>query len=102
LVNEATIGLDAIKRAGPGGIFLSDPHTLEFIRRELLIPQATRYHASGEPNYLMDELIQYSKEKTKEILATHKPPFLSKDIVDKIDKVSKKYGIVRKQAFDYT
>jgi len=102
LVNEATIGLDAIKRAGPGGIFLSDPHTLKFTRRELLIPQATRYHASGEPNYLMDELIQYSKEKTKEILATHKPPFLSKDIVDKIDKVSKKYGIVPKQAFDFT
>jgi trimethylamine--corrinoid protein Co-methyltransferase len=100
-VDESTIGLDAIKRAGPGGIFLSDPHTLKFMRKELLIPQATMYHVTGEPNYSADELIEYSKNKTKEILATHKPPFLPKDITDKIENVSEKYGIAPKQIFEY-
>jgi trimethylamine--corrinoid protein Co-methyltransferase len=92
-VDESTIGFDAIKRAGPGGIYLSDPHTLKFMRKELLIPQATTYHVTGEPNYSVDELIEYSKRKTREILATHKPPLLPQEVSDKIRQVSEKYGI---------
>jgi len=95
-VNESTIGLDAIKRAGPGGIFLSDPHTLKFMRSELLIPQATNYHVSGEPNYSVDELIEYSKKKTREILSTYKPPLLPPEVTNKICKISEKYRIVLK------
>lgn len=95
-VDESTIGLDAIKRQGPGGIFLSDPHTLKFVRKDLLIPQVTGYHASGEPDYSVDELIEYSKKKTKEILSTYKPPLLPKDVTDKVGKVAEKYGIMLK------
>jgi len=95
-VDESTIGLDAIKRAGPGGTFLSDPHTLRFMREELLIPQATAYHVRGEPNFSMDELIEYSKKKTRELLSTHKPALLPRDVADKIYKVSEKCGITLK------
>jgi len=103
-VDESTIGFDAIKRAGPGGIFLSDPHTLNFVRRDLLIPQATFYHVSGEPDYSVDELVEYSKKKAKEILSTYKPPLLPEDVAVKIGKVAEKYGIMLKngrQIFEY-
>ena len=102
-VDEPTLAFDAIKRQGPGGTFLSDPHTLKFMRKDLLIPQITGYHASGEPDYGMDDLVEYSKRKTKEILKTHKPQLLSKDGADKVGAVAKKYGILLggKQIFEH-
>ena len=98
-VDETTLGFEAVKRAGPGGILLSDPHTIKFLRRDLMIPQATAYHAIGEPTYSIDELIEYSKRKTKEVLSTHMPPLLPRDIGDKIGKISEKYGIISNQIF---
>jgi trimethylamine--corrinoid protein Co-methyltransferase len=94
VVNESTLGFDAIKRQGPGGVFLSDPHTLKHMRKDLMIPQITGYHARGEPDYSIDDLIEYSKRRTKEILKTHKPPLLSKDVADRVGKVAQRYGVL--------
>jgi trimethylamine--corrinoid protein Co-methyltransferase len=95
-VNEGTLGFDAVKRQGPGGVFLSDPHTLRYMRKDLMIPQITGYHAPGEPDYSIDDLIEYSKRKTNDILKTHKPQLLSKDIADKVGKVAQRYGVLLK------
>jgi len=95
-VNDATIGFDAIKRQGPGGMFLSDPHTLKYMRRDMMTPQITWFHAPGEPDYSVDDLIEYSKKRTKEILSTYKPPLLAKDVAERVGSVAKKYGILLK------
>ena len=95
-IDDATIGLDAIKRQGPGGVFLSDPHTLKFMRKDMMIPQVTSYHLPGEPDYSVDELIEYAKKRTKEILLSHKPQLLEKDVADRVGKVAQKYGILLK------
>ena len=103
-VNEATLGLDAIKRQGPGGVFLSDPHTLMHMRKDLMIPQITGYHSPGETDHAVDDLIEYSKRKTKEILATHKPPLLSEEVANRVGKVAQRYGVLFKngdQIFDH-
>jgi len=103
-VDDATIGLDAIRRQGPGGTFLSDPHTLRFMRKDLLVPQITAYHRGGEPNYASDELIEYAKRRVKEILANHRPPLLQRDTAKKVGRIAKKYGIVHrdgKQIFEH-
>lgn len=92
-VSDATIGYDAIKRQGPGGIFLSDPHTLKFMRKDLLLPQITGYHPAGEPNYRVDELVEYSKKKVREILCDHKPPVLDAATSEKVSRAAKKYDI---------
>ncbi|MBN1678293.1 MAG: trimethylamine methyltransferase family protein [Candidatus Thermoplasmatota archaeon] len=88
------IGFEAIKRQGPSGIFLSDPHTLKNMRKDMMIPQVTGYHASGEPDYTRDDLIEHAKKKTKEILATHRPPPLSQDMADKVGAVAERHGIL--------
>ncbi len=93
-VDETTLAFDAIKRQGPGGLFLSDPHTLKHMRKCLMIPQITAHHAPGEPDYSMDDLIEYSKRRTQEILTTHKPPLLAGDVADRVAKVAKKYGVL--------
>ncbi len=95
-VNDSTIGFDAIKRQGPGGMFLSDPHTLKYMRKDMMTPQITGFHTPGEPNYSVDDLIEYSKKRTKEILSTHKPPLFAKDVADRVGGVAKKYGILLK------
>jgi len=92
-VDKDTLGFDAMKRQGPGGTFLSDPHTLKFMRKELMIPQVTGYHAPGEPDHSLDDLLEFAKKRTKEILKTHKPPFLDKGTAGKIDSIAKKYGV---------
>jgi len=93
-VDAGTLGFDAMKRQGPGGTFLSDPHTLRFMRKELMIPQVTGYHVPGAPDYSVDDLLAYSKRRTKEILKTHKPPLLDKATAERVGEVAKKYGIV--------
>lgn len=93
-VDDATLAFDAIKRQGPGGVFLSDPHTLKHMRKCLMIPQVTAYHLPGEPNYAMDELIEHAKKRTKEILSEHKPPLLSKDVAARVGSVAERYGIL--------
>jgi len=102
--NAATIGLDAIRRQGPGGVFLSDPHTLKYMRTCLLVPQITGYHAPGEPDHARDDLLEYAKKRTKEILATHKPPLLSKPVGEKVAKIASRYGVLLengKQIFEH-
>ncbi len=103
-VNEATIGFDAIKRQGPGGMFLSDPHTLKYLRKDMMTPQITGFHAPGEPDYSVDDLIEYSRKRTKEILSTHRPLLLSKGVAEEVGNVAKKYGILLKdgkQVFEH-
>jgi len=93
-VNGESLAFDAVKRQGPGGTFLSDPHTLRFMRKDLMIPQITATHMPGEPDFSMDELLGYSKKRVKDILATHKPPLFDSETARKIGEVAKKYGIL--------
>jgi len=94
-VDRDLLAFEAIKRQGPGGTFLSDPHTLRYMRKDLMMPQVTAYHPGGEPDFGRDDMLEYAKKKVKEILSTYKPPLLSKEIADKVGAVAKKYGIVK-------
>lgn len=95
-VDEGTLGFDAIKRQGPGGAFLSDPHTLKYLRKEFLIPQITSYHSPGRLDHFADDLVEHAKRRTKEILTTYKPPLLSKEVADRVGEVARKHGILLK------
>ena len=99
-VDEASLGLDAVKRQGPGGTFLSDPHTLKFMRKDLMIPQVTAYHSPGKHDYKKDDLVEHAKARVKEILKNHNPPLFDKETAERVGKVAKKYGIVGKGGKD--
>jgi len=93
-VSADTIGFDSIRRQGPGGIFLSDPHTLKHMRKDMMIPQVTGYHVPGEPDYSVDDLIEHANKRTKEILETHRPQPLSEEDAAKVGAIAEKYGVV--------
>jgi trimethylamine--corrinoid protein Co-methyltransferase len=95
-VDKGTLGFEPMKRQGPGGTFLSDPHTLKYMRKELMVPQVTGYHLPGQPDHSVDDLVEYAKKRTKEILKTHKPPLMDKATAEKVEAIAKKYGIAYK------
>jgi trimethylamine--corrinoid protein Co-methyltransferase len=103
-IDEGTLGFDAIKRQGPGGAFLSDPHTLKYLRKDFMIPQITGYYVAGRLDHSVDDLIEHAKKRTREILATHKPALLSKEAATRVGEVARKHGILLgngKQIFEH-
>jgi trimethylamine--corrinoid protein Co-methyltransferase len=103
-VDPGTLGFDAIKRQGPAGLFMSDPHTAKYMRKELLIPQVTSHHEHSKQGHSFDDLFEYSKKRTKEILATHKPQLFTEEEAARVARVAEKHGVVLpngKQIFEH-
>jgi len=92
-IDDDRLALEAIKRQGPGGLFLSDPHTRKFMRQDLMIPQITAHHTQAPLKPSEDELPTYAIRRRKEILESHKPQLLSGEVAGKIDEIAKRYGI---------
>ncbi|NIS70714.1 MAG: trimethylamine methyltransferase, partial [Proteobacteria bacterium] len=89
-VNEETLAVDVIDRVGPGGNFLSEDHTLMHYKREHWQPVLVdrwnyeTWATQGKRNYQ-----ERLKEKTREILATHKGPQVSDQVKRKIEAILK-------------
>jgi len=88
-VNDETLAVDVIKRVGPGGHFLSEKHSLHHIK-EFYIPELADRKTRGEwQNVGSKDIFQRAKEKTKEILETHKPELLEKEVQEELSKIVK-------------
>jgi trimethylamine--corrinoid protein Co-methyltransferase len=87
-VTDETIALDAYRRVGPGGNFLADLHTVQWMRREHYIPKLSdrqlrvNWEKSGKP-YVEEKAIAIAKR----ILRDHKPLSLPKELNDRLRSV---------------
>ena len=86
-VDRETLAVEAIKRVGPGGHFLSDQHTLDHFREHWkpgLTDRQThdRWQAKGTTT-----MGQRAKAKIKHILETHKPQPLPPEVEQQIDHI---------------
>ncbi len=79
-VSAETLAEEVINKAGPGGNFLFDKHTLKNLRREFFIPEIF-----DRPK--LSDLVRAAKEKAKQILATHKPEPLDKEVKGQLRKI---------------
>jgi len=88
-VNEDTLALDTICKVGPEGHFLAERHTLEHVR-DVWMPMITdpapygRWKEKGAKS-----VVDVAREKVKEILATHKPMPLERDVKKRIAEIIK-------------
>jgi len=87
-VNEETLAVDIIKEVGPGGDFLTHPHTLRNFRKELWQPdlsdrQTWSKWVEGGKKRMEDR----TREKTQLILKTYTPAPLSSQAEEKIQEV---------------
>jgi trimethylamine---corrinoid protein Co-methyltransferase len=80
-VSDETIGLDAIKEVGPGGHFLTHPHTIEHMRGEFFFPQLSDRESRivWEEHKGLDTRAR-ANAKAREIMAGHTPEPIPPDV----------------------
>jgi trimethylamine---corrinoid protein Co-methyltransferase len=73
-IDEETLGLDAIREAGPGGNYLSSTHTVKFMRQEYFRPAVAdrRNRETWEAAGAQDGR-ERARMIVKKILETHRP-----------------------------
>jgi trimethylamine--corrinoid protein Co-methyltransferase len=87
LVNEEALSVDIIRDVGPGGEFVTHPHTLHYFRDmwypDLLYRGGAR--AWSESTQLTFE--QRVNARTCELIESHQPELLSDEIVEQLEDV---------------
>jgi trimethylamine--corrinoid protein Co-methyltransferase len=84
-VTDETIALDVYRRVGPGGNFLADPHTVQWMRKEHFIPKLSdrqlrvNWEKSGKPT-----VEEKARAMARQILKEHRPLSLPKELNDKL------------------
>ncbi len=78
-INEETLGFEAIKNVGPGGNFLGTKHTLEHFQEEIWLKKETAILPSTKGSK-----IDRAKEKVRQILASHVPSQLDREVKSEI------------------
>jgi trimethylamine--corrinoid protein Co-methyltransferase len=91
VVDEAALALETIKDVGPGGTFLSHPHTYANFRRELWIPKLLerRNWDSWEKDGGLD-IVEVAEKKVLDMLAEKHDTLLSVEMENQIDAVVRK------------
>ena len=86
-VNTERLAREVIDRVGPGGNFVADPHTYEFLRGERLEP-TLQYRNSREAweEAGSKTLVDRAKEKALAIREEHQPNPLPEDIRTELDE----------------
>ena len=97
-VSDDTLPFDAVREVGPGGTFLSHPHTLEHFRDELWLPELF----AGE-NYEAwravggETILDKARKKVLEILESYHPRAMKEEteekLLDLIDRFAKDLGV---------
>lgn len=88
VVDEDSLTLETIKEVGPGGTFLSHPHTFDNFRKELWIPKMMerRNWDLWEKDGSLD-IFKIAEKKALKILTNEPVELLSVETQDQIDKI---------------
>jgi trimethylamine--corrinoid protein Co-methyltransferase len=99
-VNDQTLAVDAIRRVGVGGHYLADKHTMEWFKKELLIPSdlVDRQNLNAWKKLGSKDTVQRARDIVQRILKDHKPDPLPADSEKNLDDVARK--IMRKHGVD--
>jgi len=85
-INDETLAIDTIKRVGPGGNYLVEEHTLNYLRTEHFIPAVTDrdhievWEQSGKKN-----ILDHAANEVNRILSEHRPRDLDPKLIDELD-----------------
>jgi trimethylamine--corrinoid protein Co-methyltransferase len=92
--DEDHFAVDLIEKVGPGGTFLSEPHTLRNMRKELFIPDTEKaaLYDSYSFNVGNKDIVERAKGRVRSILAEHRPEPLDGDVDKAIDAIMAEYA----------
>jgi trimethylamine--corrinoid protein Co-methyltransferase len=80
IVSHETISLETIKKVGPGGNYLTAPHTLKYLSQHFRTTLMDRGRFDAWQKDGAKDLLVRSREKAKRLLAEHQPQPLPSDI----------------------
>jgi len=89
-ISDEALAVDVIHDVGPGGEFLSHSHTLKHFRSEFFLPRLFDrtdfivFEKSEQKN-----IVTRANEIARDIIKSHQPPELDKDIVKQLDEIMK-------------
>jgi trimethylamine--corrinoid protein Co-methyltransferase len=92
--SEDAFALVLIEELGPGGVFLGQKHTVDHMRAALSLPTLSD-RDSYEDWYQKGQLnrVDVAREKVEEILNTHQPAQLSRDVLQDMEDVVAAYTL---------
>jgi len=82
-VSKEALGLEEIKKAGPGGSFLALKHTLKHFGREVF----TEYRPKILDYPFKGSIVDAARKKAMEILETYRPEPLEEDVEREVDRL---------------
>ncbi len=93
-LDDARFVLDLVRKVGPGGNFLHEPHTARNLRKELFMPPKEKSDVFSR--YALDkgcaEMVREARKRVKDILESHEPEPIDPDVKKQMDAVLRKYG----------
>ena len=96
-IDEETLAVEVIERAGPGGSFLSEPHTLRHYKNEVYLPKlADRESRAMWEKAGSKDLRETAREEAKKILDQYCPEPLDHDIEVRLREIVKEIEVREK------
>ena len=87
-VNEETLALDVIEKVGPAGNFLSEKHSIRFLKKEGWYPRfLNRKNFQTWKTEGSKTVNQRLEEKAHQIIEEDVPPLISEDEMKELDKI---------------
>lgn len=90
-VNEEWLSIELIKRVGPRGSYITEPHTIDHMREECFFPELSNRKAYDEWKDEGEQTIsQKANAKTRQVLDNYQPESLDTDIDKELRNFLKK------------
>ncbi|MCG8618459.1 MAG: trimethylamine methyltransferase family protein [Desulfobacterales bacterium] len=90
-MSEDEIALDMIKAQGPGGEFLSSPHTLQRLRQLSNPSLFDRRNRKGWVKLEQQDIVDRAYAEAGKIISSHEPPEVSADVKGQVNEIIEKY-----------
>ncbi len=90
LADEETLAVDVIRDVGPGGEFVTHPHTLNHFR-DVWYPDLL--YRGGAKSWSGSEQLTFEQRvnaRTRELIESHQPELLPDDVVEQIEAIIKR------------
>jgi len=87
-ISDETIALDLMKEVGPGGTFLTHPHTAKNFRNEIFF-RNKKMELFGAT--MSDVMVPDAKKAVEKALREHEVEHLDRDIVNQGNQIVKEY-----------
>jgi len=92
-INDNTLCLDVIKKVGPGGQFLTHPHTMQNCRKEPWMSELGTPGLLKEGQTPNDAVMEKIRMKLEKMLSAYEKPQLDETIQTRLDQYLMDHGI---------